>query len=311
MLHNREYFFKYVTAETALLILGSLKLKYSSPVLFNDPFDTQTRFDFDFEIDDFTHALNNEIYRLVHAEKEPIGDDTNSSFRNIKRLWNNLKKYSLKMPKELFIKNTNDNTENTIKMLNKHLEEANSWWRRLVRASRVFCLAEEYDNLLMWAHYAGEHTGAVIKFKCLPEYETSLCGARKVDYVAMPPVIASKDEYISYHTGQGPFNQKLSINNLFLSKSEHWIYEKEWRVFILPDDSDNPTIPKDECGNEILSELISFYPQEIHSIFFGCKMSEENRQEIDKLLVAGFSHVKKFRCIRNKRQYKLDFEEII
>ena len=49
MLHDRKYFYKYVTVETALLILQNRKLKYSSPVLFNDPFDTQTRIGFDCE----------------------------------------------------------------------------------------------------------------------------------------------------------------------------------------------------------------------------------------------------------------------
>jgi len=37
MIHDRRFFYKYVTAETALTILQNQTLKYSSPVLFNDP----------------------------------------------------------------------------------------------------------------------------------------------------------------------------------------------------------------------------------------------------------------------------------
>jgi len=39
--HNKDYFYKYVAADTAKLILKNLKVKYSLPKLFNDPFDNQ------------------------------------------------------------------------------------------------------------------------------------------------------------------------------------------------------------------------------------------------------------------------------
>jgi hypothetical protein len=36
-----EYFYKYVIADVAKLILENLQVKCSSPLLFNDPFDSQ------------------------------------------------------------------------------------------------------------------------------------------------------------------------------------------------------------------------------------------------------------------------------
>ena len=125
-----------------------------------------------------------------------------------------------------------------------------------MKASRVFCVTEEHDNLLMWAHYAKDHKGVVIKFECLRELDTALCIARKVDYVETPPVIATLDEYIPYITGQdkNKINHDLLIYKLFQSKSTQWKYEKEWRVFKPPFHMENPIIRRDS-GNEILYDL--------------------------------------------------------
>jgi len=222
MLHNIKYFYKYVTFETALLILKNRTLKYSSPILFNDPFDTQTRFDFDFEPSELIEVFRDELYRLIHDDKEPIGDNRVPLFRDMQ-------------------------------------------------------------------------------------------AAKKVVYVKKPPVITKLNDYIQYLTGQNiqKFRYDKMFYDLFLSKSDHWKYEQEWRVFIPPIDIENPIIKKDENGNELLYYLMPLYPQEIHSIYFGCKMTDAKRLNIESLLINDFAHVKKYKCRQNEREYKLDFEEMI
>jgi hypothetical protein len=37
--HDRQFFFNYVTAAVAKIVLTTRKLRWSSPLLFNDPFD--------------------------------------------------------------------------------------------------------------------------------------------------------------------------------------------------------------------------------------------------------------------------------
>ena len=44
------HFFKYVNVDAAKIILESGKLRWSSPLMFNDPFDVQ--FDLHVEFDD-------------------------------------------------------------------------------------------------------------------------------------------------------------------------------------------------------------------------------------------------------------------
>ena len=42
-------------------------------------------------------------------------------------------------------------------------------WHDKVPRMRMLCITEEHDNLLMWAHYAQNHTGAVLEFRVMPE----------------------------------------------------------------------------------------------------------------------------------------------
>lgn len=47
--HNRTHFYKYAGSHTAKLILSNRRLRWSSPSLFNDPFDV--RFDLHVDFD--------------------------------------------------------------------------------------------------------------------------------------------------------------------------------------------------------------------------------------------------------------------
>jgi hypothetical protein len=307
MIHDREFFFKYVTSDTAVKILQNRTFKYSSPFTFNDPFDTQTRLDFGFDIADFFEALNEEVYRLAHDSKEPIGNETNSLFRDIKTAWQKIQQSppKMQMSKNVWQQLIGPSVEETVRIANQHIEDRNAWWQKNSKASKIFCVAESHKNLLMWAHYAQEHTGAVIKLRCLPKIDTPLCAARNVIYSEKPPVIAELNEYVRYITGQGDAPADVYFK-MFLTKSDHWLYEKEWRVFIPP-----PSVPTDKNGKEVLFDFIPLYPEEIHSVYFGCKMTDQNKKRIAKYLVNDFEHVKKYRCIRNEKEYKLDFEEIM
>ena len=46
--HDRRVLYKYVTAEVAKIILTTRRLRWSSPLLFNDPFDVTQELRLDF-----------------------------------------------------------------------------------------------------------------------------------------------------------------------------------------------------------------------------------------------------------------------
>ncbi len=69
--HNREYFYKYVTADTAEKILESGMFLWSAPHLFNDPFDHQINYRFPFTGEEVAEKLCEVFERIVFGEFEP------------------------------------------------------------------------------------------------------------------------------------------------------------------------------------------------------------------------------------------------
>ena len=67
--------------------------------------------------------------------------------------------------------------------------ETNAEIRSVMADTAVFCLSETHDNLLMWSHYAQNHTGAVIKFLSLPEVDFPIIVAQPVRYTRQMPLL--------------------------------------------------------------------------------------------------------------------------
>ena len=113
----------------------------------------------------------------------------------------------------------------------------------------VFCMTEKNDSILMWAHYADQHTGFCLEF-----------GTNSPFFSRVRPVIYTRElpkqdlvELLGKNGTQPPL--------YLVSKSTDWEYEKEWR---LGDPGSGPG-PQE-------------YPAEaLTGVIFGCRMNEKNR----------------------------------
>ena len=76
-LHDKEHFYKYYNAEATKLVLRNLAVKWSSPALFNDPFDLQINLDFGFDLDEVDKFFYEETSRIVFSDDDPEGDISN------------------------------------------------------------------------------------------------------------------------------------------------------------------------------------------------------------------------------------------
>lgn len=86
----------------------------------------------------------------------------------------------------------------------------------------ISCLSETDDSLLMWAHYANNHSGICVEYELL-EFN------RQLGFSPVP--IVYSDERVVIHTLEtlGDDIQGLFIESL-TSKSPEWSYEREWRI---------------------------------------------------------------------------------
>ena len=164
----------------------------------------------------------------------------------------------------------------------------------------VLSLTEKPDNLLMWAHYAGQHQGFVIEFDEAHPYfnqkqrpDDEFNHLRKLHYsVDRPHRVSLMD---------------ISDEDMFLVKGKDWEYEQEWRMLRPLKDSDVkiPVPTGDVC-------LFSFPPECVKGVILGARMSDKDKTEIIHLINTDsrYKHVKVYQASVDDRRFQLNIEPI-
>ncbi len=228
LIHDKPHFYKYCTSNTLEKILANQTVKWSSPSIFNDPFDIQTDLRFGFQLEDLEEPLLQEQVSIVWDDDEPKGDPEHPFFNSMLQA----RKNRLLRPdigsREEFEKYFRD-VEFDKKGIESELEAIKDFGKGLSKNLRVYCVSEHHDDILMWSHYAGDHSGAVIKHKVIPGKDYPICAAMPVQYREVMPVIAGVNDYLKHVTGQKELDFKQITIDFFTTKSKDWSYEREWR----------------------------------------------------------------------------------
>jgi hypothetical protein len=301
--HDRTHFFKYVTLDGLRHITSSLSRQWSSPLAFNDPFDTQFDLGFPFTFESFSEAFHNALEEMVFGEKEPQGTAQDpllkQMFNDIMIARGNRTKRTRDELHALFQPFVSD----TITTLKRRQALAPQFWADFRNNLRILCLTEDHANLLMWAHYADHHKGAVIRLGCVRARESLLRAAQPVNYTDQAPYFATLDEFICYLTGQKEIDfdsrSDLHFLKLVTTKSTHWAYEKEWRVINFKRPGDKGLLRHD-----------TFCPEEIEAIYFGCRVDDSEVLDIRKAMHPALNHVELFRAKKRQWEFALDFERM-
>lgn len=268
--HDKTHFYKYTSVETAFLILRNRNFRYSSPILFNDPFDIQNELLFDFDKDLFPEMVFEEIERIILSKKSVklnLEDEWGQAISLMKAKAEE-HGYSREYVKSLTVPFIKVLTE----VMEKTRSDYNKSWQDFLPRIRVFSVSEKKDNILMWAHYSNKHEGIVLKLRVLPELDNPLCAASPVIYREKPPTFFSIKDWIDDIIGIREIDHmKLSWEYAYI-KSNIWAYEQEWRVWDI--------LPQKEKKLYYYQRL---YPEEIEAVYFGCRTSEQNRKEIMNL----------------------------
>jgi len=160
----------------------------------------------------------------------------------------------------------------------------------------ILSLTSKFDNLLMWAHYANSHQGFVVEFKKNHSFFS------QNDYInkflgTLQAVTYSKERPQDYL-------HDLNTQKVYLTKSDDWIYEEEYRMF-LP--LENATEIKEET-----TYLFKFPLDMISAIYCGCNMSNENVETILQLINSEkeLSHIQVYRANLSQKFYALEFNQL-
>lgn len=268
--HDRSHFFKYASLETAVRVIESRSFRWSSPTKFNDPFDHQAGFVLPFSPEEFSQALTSSIERIIFSDAKPIVTPTTL----FSALTLKLREVRHKLPRSEVLRDLSQSSSESAAMIRDSLAKLNAAVQDQLCHSRVFCVSERFDNVVMWSHYADQHKGVAFKLRCIDEIDNMLLAARKVQYTDAFLPFPDADAYARHLTGEQSIDFAPLIWNIAYTKHVDWRYEEEWRAHI-------PLL------NESPGDGYSIYPEDprvFEAIYLGCCMGREDAKNVVELV---------------------------
>ncbi|OGX27410.1 MAG: hypothetical protein A2787_00970 [Omnitrophica WOR_2 bacterium RIFCSPHIGHO2_01_FULL_48_9] len=141
----------------------------------------------------------------------------------------------------------------------------------------ICCFSKKPDDLLMWAHYASYHKGVCFEFEAV--LNTPFFGeAQGISYKSNRPTVNIFT--IDSHN---------ATDHIFLTKSDHWKYESEYRIM-------DPNKPPG---------FHQFPIEHLKGIILGSRIDSNYEIQIRKILEKN-SRVKLKRAELDQKQYKIN-----
>ena len=300
--NNENSFYKYTNAKVTKIVLANTTFRWSSPDQFNDPFDMQFYLNEPEISEQRSRRIVEIIIERLRKDKTIDIHPTRAhctktkfivlAFRKIQERMSSLDENELK---EIVFSMIHD-----IKPSERSgIIEINQTWQNVLERMIVFCVSEVPDNLLMWSHYSENHSGVVFKLDCRKDLDSALCAAKKVRYSETMPVRLDDDQTLRFVLGGQLKNAKDVLDDLSLTKSIDWSYEKEWRC-----------IADKRSNRAERHEDVQFFAHELSEVIFGCRTSESDIHQICLLLDQGPYTARKTRARKHETRYELILEPL-
>jgi hypothetical protein len=268
--HDRSSFFKYMPASTALLVLKNRSLRWSSPELFNDPFDVPRELSFGIQPEQLAKASADRIAHLIQNPPEStthLSPSLQLIVEAVKRgISEDLKKALIDGLKEEGDKH---------KPSGASMEAMRQMWRSTLSNFRILCLTETPAHASMWHHYADQYRGVVIEVQCVDELDSAWLIAKPVAYPKDKPLIYTAEGWAELLALRHDLAIQKILELATYTKSLEWDYEKEWRI----------TSSKRPHDVGLHSDW-KFHQDEVSGIYFGPRISPEDRVAVESAATA-------------------------
>jgi hypothetical protein len=283
-------FYKYVKARVAKNILVTRKLRWSSPLLFNDPFDVSQELRLDFDRAALQSAFSAKLAEIAEqgAGAEEI---KHPKLRDLMRIVAAAPKGKRHFFAQESRKPMCFQRKGNIEAIKK-LEEA---WAGIAPDFRILCLSARNDITRMWSSYADNCKGIVLEFSALDE-SSPFSLARPIRYQDEPPSVAKVENWVSCLL-KGELENYIDLfRELMYVKTTDWASEEEWRIV---------SAAKPEEKRPFVD--YSFHPKELKALFLGSECSAEDQADLLKMLAYGLEHVTPYKAFPNAKRPKFDF----
>jgi len=121
--------------------------------------------------------------------------------------------------------------------------EKQNYFNNAIIALGILSLTRSKHSLLMWAHYAKNHTGIILGMDSTHPFFNQTISSKEVSTFQINSSLLGKVLPVVYERIRpelrpiSPGNTDTELDE-FLQKSEEWMYEKEYRMFMSLYDAD-------------------------------------------------------------------------
>lgn len=261
-----KHLYKFVTWEKDYhkQILSDGTIFFTSAEKFNDPFDSSVPLRYDYGTDEQIIDL---YKRHLHMMNPTYSAD-----------------YLQKLAIEFFDKKLINDPQK----IKENVKFQNEWAKSKYG---IFVLTTEFQNILMWSHYADSHRGICVRFN-IDKFR---------NYIENDCI--KKDLIITWH--KVTYENKYPLLNPFelddtevvmkplTVKADDWKYENEYRFILF----DKP------------NTLLKLPSGIIDLVFCGCKMDDINKNEI--INIAKGNSISVIQTKLKENYFGLDFEQLL
>jgi hypothetical protein len=276
---------KFVGKDTLLKVLTTASLRWSRPGTFNDPFDCQPRFKVTPASEELIEECVNELKKVFDGS-EPTLSLTNPLGRLSGMMAEAIRLGTLVQEdvEEEFRRGVQETLTGREGLLRRHHEQVVLGLQDV----KVLCLTKAFESILMWSHYAENHSGALLLFAPLSGNSTfSLAQPvvysddpiEFVDHALLPKQLTGQASIISSKCVQS------EIEKIILTKSASWSYEQEWRIF-----AGSGFKPDEEA------EFNGFSADDVVAVVFGARYPNEEISPFVRVASEYYPKVKWFRA---------------
>lgn len=296
---DRLTLFKFLSPESAINVLHSGSLRWSSPQRFKDPFELggQTRLNFD------TSSLLDSMVQfassLIFAPEGPTGD---SPLINAINRWRTEERFSSEEEAHGVLR------ELLIKMVEYRLSqiEANlALWQTHIRNTRVCCFFTDADRVNSWEQFAANHAGLALGFSGAEQ--SSFGVSKPVVYQAQPTQLTSLKEQLGAILNNGKDDMVQRFHQHHRVKAPYRTSEAEWRCLTR---SKRP-IDVDNHESDTWYDDLPFESNDLTHVYFGLATNNKTKASLRALVQAKYPQAKIYQTVKSRASFNLNFSELL
>ena len=287
--HDEEHFYKYHSAATAKIVLSTSSLRWSSPQLFNDPFDVPRTAELNFTTHDLEEAIHAAFVEMLHKDRLP----TNPIFALLVQL---IKAGKVALTEKQVLESLRDHLKGLGPVVEANLKEFRQAWEELVPRMRILCMSAVNNSPPMWAHYCDAHRGVVLQLDSSDERDSSLLLAERVTYRPEKPQLPGAVFWAEAILGEREINWQEYFRDYFYVKRPDWGYEQEWRVISYA--------PEGQPG---LFEDSHFDGRDLSAVYLGAEIAAVDQQTILAITKERYPHTTIYKAVINRDSRAIEF----